>query len=121
LSRTYRVIVSDVAREDLRQLRAYLIGSAGRDVAETIVARLLSRIEALKQFPDRGPIPKELLHLQFQDYRQANVAPYRIVYKVLPGVITVMIIADGRRDFAQLLRGRLIRGTPNSAARGGGS
>jgi toxin ParE1/3/4 len=94
LSAKYRIIISDVARDDLRQLRTYLIESADRGIAETIIDRLLSMIEGLDRFPERGPVPVELLPSGIRGCRQTSVPPYRIVYRLVPGEITVLIVAD---------------------------
>lgn len=72
-------------------------------------------IEGLALFPERGPIPPELDELGIHDYRQLSVSPYRIIYRSdrgegAEGNVTVMIVADSRRDFRKLLEERLLRG-----------
>ena len=62
---------------------------------------------------DRGeipePLPKELLDLGIQEYRELQYDPYRIIYRVLGRNVYVLVIADGRRDMQTLLQRRLLQ------------
>ena len=103
------MIISDSARQDLLNLRTYLIGNAGAAAADQIIDRLLDNMETLKSFPEREPIPEELQRLRYKEYRQTSVPPYRIIYKTVGNEITILLVADGRRDFRQLLTDRIFR------------
>lgn len=109
MSKEYRVIVADVARQDLRHLREYLVSTASIGTADTVIQRLLLKIETLNRFPERGSLPDELRELHIKHYRQTSVPPYRIVFKIDTNHVTILIVADGRRDFQKLLRDRLLR------------
>ena len=41
-------------------------------------------------------------------FREVHYKPYRILYRVLGRQVTVLIIADGRRDMRALLAKRLL-------------
>ena len=88
-------------------------GPDGADGAEALLARLVEAIEGLADFPARGPVPLELEALGIREYRQLSLPPWRVIY--LPSedatgpIVTVMIVADGRRNFRTLLEERLLR------------
>jgi len=83
-------------------------GAVGEDGAEALLARLVQGIESLAHFPEKGPVPTELEAMGIQDYRQLSLAPYRIIYWAEAEAVTVMLIADARRDFRTLLQERVL-------------
>ena len=89
-------------------MRGYLLANAGVAVADKILERLVSKMVSLNEFPERGPIPEELRFVHVKKYRQATLPPYRIIYKVEPAKVTILVVGDGRRDFDKLLRERLL-------------
>jgi mRNA-degrading endonuclease RelE of RelBE toxin-antitoxin system len=48
------------------------------------------------------------------NWRQLSVWPYRILYTVDGDVVTIAVVADGRRNFAALLEQRLLQRPPCS-------
>jgi plasmid stabilization system protein ParE len=93
-------------------------GAGGDDGAEALLDRLVAAIESLADWPQRGPVPPELEALGIRLYRQLSVRPYRVIYLPEPADaqrdrprVTVMLVADARRDFRTLLEERLLRGT----------
>ncbi len=109
MSGAYSVIIADAARQDLVHLRAYLVANSGVIEADKVLDRLVRKIVSLGAFPKRGPIPVEFRDLHIKQYRQASLPPYRIVFKLEGSEVTVLVVADGRRDFETLLRDRLLR------------
>ena len=97
------------AKADLRSIRDYLIDQAGRDVADAVTRTILGLVDRLEQFPERGPIPEEVRSLGFDDLRQLSSRPYRVIYQLAPGKVTILMTVDGRRDLEPLLRRRLLR------------
>jgi plasmid stabilization system protein ParE len=89
-------------------------GADGTDGAEALLDELVAAIIGLADFSHRGPVPPELEVLGIHTYRQLSHPPYRIIY--LPDEhegemsVTIVIVADGRRDFRVLLEERLLRG-----------
>lgn len=83
-------------------------GATGPDGAEALLARLVEGIESLAYFPEKGPVPVELEAMGIPDYRQLSLAPYRIIYWCEPEVVTIMLVADARRDFRALLQERVL-------------
>lgn len=88
-------------------------GSAGPDGADALLDDLAARIESLADHPANGSVPVELEPLGTREYRQLSHAPFRIIYHLEGGeggTVTVLIIADSRRDFRTLLEERLLAG-----------
>ncbi|ARR54071.1 plasmid stabilization protein [Rhizorhabdus wittichii DC-6] len=87
-------------------------GAAGEDGADALLDRIVAAIEGLAEWPARGAVPPELESLGIHAYRQLSLPPFRLIY--LPEedgegpVVTVMIVADARRDFRILLEERLL-------------
>lgn len=92
-------------------------GAEGADGADVLLEKLVAAIESLAEFTNRGPIAPELATLGIHDFHQLSHSPYRIIY--LPqerdggSQVTVMIVADSRRDFRTLLEERLLRDRRN--------
>ena len=84
-------------------------GADGEDGADALLDMVVNALAGLSSFPDRGPIPPELEALGIVTYRQLSLAPFRIIYEASAEAVTVMIIADARRDFRTLLEERLLR------------
>jgi toxin ParE1/3/4 len=100
---------------DIHLRRLSQRGAEGKDGADALIDELVDAIESLAEYSHRGPVPPELDALGIHDFRQLSYPPFRIIY--LPeerddGVlVTVMIVADSRRDFRVLLAERLLRKT----------
>ena len=88
-------------------------GAGGADGADALLERIVAAIEGLADYPLRGPVPPELEALGIRRYRQMSLAPFRLIYlpepNEAPESVTVMIVADSRRDFLTLLEERLLR------------
>ena len=100
------------AEHDLRGIyrrRLAQRGAEGPDGAEALLDSLVAAMGTLAEFPDRGAVPPELEVLGIRAYRQLSLPPHRVIYLPEPGTVTVMIVADARRDFRTLLQERLLR------------
>ena len=110
------VQISRSAEADLRGIyRRHLArrGSDGETGADALLDRLVAAAESLDTFPERGPVPPELDAIGIHDFRQLSLPPYRLIYlpelQHMPPKVTVLLIADSRRDFRTLLEERLLR------------
>ena len=106
--RRYPVVVSVEAERDLDDIASYIAGHDLIDQAIFVTARIERAVSALAPFPARGPHPKELLEYGNRDFREVFFKPYRIIYRVLPDRVVVVLIADGRRDMHALMNRRLL-------------
>ena len=105
----YEIVLSEGADADLAQIHAYLAAHASLDDADRVLDMIMTRLDALVEFPDRGSIPKELDALGINQFRQLIAAHYRLFYEVIDRRVLVLLCADGRRDMRTLLQARLLR------------
>jgi toxin ParE1/3/4 len=104
----YPVVVSVEAERDLDDIASYVAEHDSVDRAIFVTAQIERAVSALTSFPNRGPYPKELLEYGNRDFREVHFKPYRIIYRVLPDKVVVILIADGRRDMHALMTRRLL-------------
>lgn len=104
-----RVLLTEDAEVDLRELYDYLAHTDSVQSAERVISRLQEVANSLAANPERGSIPKELRRLGLNEYRQIFFKPYRLVYRVHESAIVIYVIIDGRRDMQALLSRRLLR------------
>lgn len=106
----YDAQITKGAESDLAEIVAFLAERESPTVAERILERLLDAANNLTRFPERGSHPKELLKLGIREFRQVNVQPYRLIYRIAGNQVFLLLAADGRRDFQSLLERRVLRG-----------
>ena len=104
----FDVLVDSGAEQDLREIAAYLAEHGTRGAAREWTVAILGRIETLEHFPERGSRPRELEESGSSRYRQILHGRYRIFYRIGERQVTILLVADGRRDIAALLRARLL-------------
>ena len=102
------VIVSEDAERDLDDLFGYIARHDSPENAARVVARIDRAIESLSTSPERGVVPAEIAAAVRGEIREIFFKPYRIVYKVLPREVLVLVVADGRRDMSTLFQRRLL-------------
>jgi len=105
---TYRVSITVRARQDLSAIVRWIAEHDSLHVAEHLLDKVLETCHRLQSHPERGAFPPELLSLGIRRYRQVFFKPYRVIYRVLDDHVTVLLIADGRRDLKTLLERRLL-------------
>jgi len=108
--RTWRVAFTHRASEDILGIFAFIAERDGPDIAEVVLEKFITARDGLRQLPDRGRIPPELRHVNILSFREIQVTPYRIVYQVnkIANEIYIHVVVDGRRNFVELLRERLL-------------
>jgi toxin ParE1/3/4 len=94
------------AREDLRDLHTYIYENDSLESADCVAQEIVRAAMALRDFPNRGANPPELLRMGNRSYRQIFFKPYRILYRIRGNTVHLAVIADGRRDMALLLSRR---------------
>ncbi len=104
----FTILFTDDAERDLEEIEAYIVlhDSAGK--AEQVVVRIERTVANLAEAPDRGAHPPELLALGIRDFQEVFCKPCRIVHEIGDDTVTVVLIADGRRDMQSLLQRRLL-------------
>jgi toxin ParE1/3/4 len=98
----FDVVLTEGAARDLERIYDY--------IAEATLARIERVVTRLSTLPERGALPKELVALGIREYRETFFKPYRVIYRVVDGIVVVFVIADGRQDMQSLLARRLLDG-----------
>lgn len=104
----YKVVLTEHALLDLDDIAHYITRHDGPEKAEQVGRHIEKTLSSLAALPNRGNHPRELLAMGNRTFREAHYKPYRIVYRVLAREVTILIIADGRRDMRALLARRLL-------------
>ena len=103
-----KVIWTSVAETDLRNTILY-IANENPDSAKQIFDRIREKAESLAQNETRGRIVPELGMLGIQHYRELIIERWRLVYRPTENEVFVLGFFDSRRNFEDLLFGRLNR------------
>ena len=116
---SWRVTFTSPAKGDIKGIFAYIADRDGPDIADTILERFVQARDSLSQLPERGCIPPELKHVNILSYREIQVRPYRVVYQVNKtiGEVHIHVVADGRRNFTELLKERLLTFTADDTSK----
>ncbi len=104
----YSLIITRSAKQDLHDIVSF-IALSNKNTAKLILDKLRSKINTLSLFPEKGRITPEFEKNNIFTYRELIVAPWRIIYKIENGHITIVAILDGRRNLDELLLKRILR------------
>jgi toxin ParE1/3/4 len=103
----YTVRFTSVARKDLQGIHAWIAKNDSMANANYVAREIVRVALTLREFPQRGAHPQELLLQGNRSFRQLLFKPYRIFYRIRAKTVFIALIADGRRDMASLLARRL--------------
>ena len=108
--RPWKVAFTHRADQDILEIFTFIAERDGPDVAEAVLEKFITARDSLRELPDRGRIPPELERVNILSFREIQVKPYRVVYQVNSAAheVYVHVVADGRRNFAVLLKERLL-------------
>ena len=108
--RPWKVAFTHRAEEDIFEIFTFIAERDGPDVAEAILEKFITARDSMCELPDRGRIPPELERVNILSFREIQVKPYRVVYQVNSAAheVYIHVVADGRRNFAVLLKERLL-------------
>ena len=101
--------MSVAASRDIESIHGYIAEQGSAAEADRVLAALTEKIGRLREMPDRGNIPKELVAIGHDEFREAHYKPYRIIYRVHGREVTVYAVVDGRPDMQSFLQRRLLR------------
>lgn len=101
----YRIIRTDKADEQLREIIFYIADDSGNvDVALKYLDKIEKAINCLEDFPLSGSIPRYSI-LRKQGYRVLIVERHLVFYKVneRDKIVTIYAIVDGRQEYRNLI------------------
>jgi toxin ParE1/3/4 len=107
-SAKFEVLLTEGAEQDLEAIHDYISEFDCVANANYVLDELISVVESLSKFPERGSYPKELVSLGIKEYRQTFFKPYRVIYRVTGSQVIIYLIADGCRDIQSVLARRLL-------------
>lgn len=96
-----RVVWTRPARDDLREIRAYIAQDSER-YARVVVGRLVASVRRLREYPLSGRVVPELAR---PTIREVIEGAYRIVYRVTPDAIEIVAVVHSARRFPPVDRG----------------
>ena len=90
-----RVVWTRPARDDLREIRAYIAQDSER-YARVVTARVVAAVRRLREYPLSGRVVPELGR---STVRELIEGTYRIVYRLTPDAVQVLAVVHGARRF----------------------
>jgi toxin ParE1/3/4 len=92
------IIWSPQSLRDIEAVRTYISADSPL-YADRIVRRLVAAVDRLSSFPESGRVVPERNTPQI---REVIVRPYRIVYRLRPGVVEIATVFRASRLFPDL-------------------
>ena len=93
------VIWTSPALDDLSEIAEY-IALSNFPAAKTLTQKIFDKIARLENYPESGKKPLELANL---NYREINVNPCRIFYKVESNKVYILHVMRQERDLRRFL------------------
>ena len=106
---SYRVLLTETAKQDLRQIALYIADQAkDREPARKFVNELREKCARLADFPQAGALPRDRV-LRSLDYRFISHKEYLLFYSIdAEGqAVNVLAVFNGRQDYMRVMN-RLI-------------
>jgi toxin ParE1/3/4 len=103
----YKVFIPSNVVNDIKEIVDY-IAEDNAAIALEILDKLETRINSLKDYPERGRVVPELLNQNIVEYREIIETPWRIIYKISGTNVFILTILDGRRNVQDILLRKLM-------------
>ncbi len=94
-----KLIWSPQSVRDLEAVRTY-IAEDSPAYAELVVRRIIDAVERLAVYPESGRVVPER---STPAIREVIVSPYRVVYRLRPGLVEIATVFRGSRSFPDLI------------------
>lgn len=103
----YKLKISPEAKDDLAEIKGYISQEiCNQQAAVNLVSKITKRIRGLLEHPGIGAPLSCVVDIQ-TDYRFLIYANYLIFYRYEDGIVFVLRILYGRRDYIHILFGDL--------------
>ena len=103
----YKVLIPSSVIYDIQEIVDY-IAEDNASIALEILDRLESRVNSLREYPERGRVVPELLNQNIMEYHEIIETPWRIIYKIVDSIVYVLTVIDGRRNVQDILLRKLM-------------
>jgi toxin ParE1/3/4 len=104
----YKVLIPSSVSYDLQEIVDY-ISEDNASIALKILDRLESRINSLREYPERGRVVPELLNQNIIEYHEIIESPWRVIYKIVESTVFILTVIDGRRNVQDILLRKLMK------------
>jgi toxin ParE1/3/4 len=103
----YKVQIPSSVIYDIQEIVDY-IADEDATIALKILDRLESKMNSLKEYPERGRVVPELLNQNIMEYHEIIETPWRIIYKIVDQNVFILTVIDGRRNVQDVLLKKLM-------------
>ena len=103
----YKVQIPGSVIYDIQGIVDY-IAEDNAAIALEILDRLESRVNSLKEYPERGRVVPELLNQNIIEYHEIIETPWRIIYKIVESNVFILTVIDGRRNVQDVFLRKLM-------------
>jgi toxin ParE1/3/4 len=103
----YKVQIPSSVIYDIQEIVDY-IADEDATIALKILDRIESKINSLKEYPERGRVVPELLNQNIMEYHEIIETPWRIIYKIVDQNVFILTVIDGRRNVQDVLLKKLM-------------
>jgi toxin ParE1/3/4 len=93
------VIWTSPALDDLNDIAEY-IAVSNINAAKNLVQKVFDKISRLENHPESDKRPEELINL---NYREVNINPCRIFYKIDSDIVYILHVMRQERDLRRFL------------------
>ena len=104
------IIWSQDASDDLIDIIQYIKERSGKEIANSIYERIITKIENIASFSEAGRKVPELGFLGNNEYHEIIESPWRIFYRLMEKEVCIISIIDGRRNIEEILYKKIIDG-----------
>lgn len=104
-----RYVFSPETKEDIRDIRGYLVGRGGNRLARYVLREFTTAFQLLASQPEAGHLRRDLTPLPVKFW---PVFSYLIVYDPAATPLSIVRVLDGRSDVETILRRSVKRMTP---------
>ena len=99
---------SDGAFGDLQAIVEFIAIDRPVAAKETL-RKIRDKSESLRFAAEKGRIVPELERQGIREYRELVISVWRVVYRITPGSVDVLLVVDSRRNVEDVLLMRLSR------------
>lgn len=103
-----RVVFLESAEADLKDLRACIVESFGKDAWLASYGKIKHSVAMIQDHPRAGRIPPELESLNIAQYRQVISGMNRMIHELRDDTAYIHIVCDARRDLQGFLMKRIV-------------
>jgi addiction module RelE/StbE family toxin len=106
MNNKYRVLWSNVAEDDLKNIVDYIADDSPPNALK-IFKNIIQKASSLYTLPERGRIVPELRDQGILQYREFVISPWRILYRISEENVFVLAVLDSLRNIEDILLKRL--------------